>query len=390
MTTNYSLVARTLHWLVAGLIIAQYIIAELAENSEHRNSVVQQLGLLANHKSIGMTILGLALIRVLWRLFNAPPPLPQAMPTWQMHVSNTAHIALYGFLFALPLTGWLMSSAKSYSVSWFNLFVFPDLIAASESNAERLETMHKWLGEALLVLAVIHFLAALKHHFIDKDSVLSRMASRAGYLVLVATIVLTLTMFGRVSVSQKSAASLVSETVTQRSDITDKDSKSDLPVWDINYQDSYIEFSGEQAGAPFNGRWQQWRADLQFDVRQLESARFSVIIEPASVASGDTDRDNYIRDADFFDVENYPQASFIAQQFYRNESGGFVATGQLTMKNISHPVDLEFTVSLQQGLTVLEGHTVLDRFAWNIGMGDWTDTSWVGKDIRVKVRVATK
>lgn len=385
MMASYTSVARVLHWLIAGLIVSQYVLAELGERAEHANSVVQQLGLLANHKSIGMTIFALAIIRVLWRVFNAPPALPANMPVWQTRASSLAHIALYGFLFAMPLSGWLMSSASAYSVSWFNLFVFPDLIAASEANTKLLKDIHEWLSDALLVIAIVHIVAALKHHYIDKDDVLSRMASRAGWGLLVFTIVLTLGLFGRVSVPQKSAQVTAVESAAQQTL-----QESALPAWNIDYEDSYVEFSGDQAGAPFTGRWQKWQAKIQFDTTQLDAGRFDVSIEPASVFSGDDTRDDYIRDPDFFDVENHPQASFTAQAFSLAEQGAFIANAQLTMKELSHPVAFNFTVTTIQGVTVLEGEAVLDRFMWNIGTGSWADTTWIGKEIKVKVRVVTK
>jgi len=256
MSTSYTRVARSLHWLVAGLIVAQYIIAELAERAERSDSVVQQLGLLANHKSIGMTILALAICRLTWRLFNTPPPLPNTMSTWQRRTSSVAHIALYGFLFVLPVSGWLMSSAKSFSVSWFNVFVFPDLIAANEANAEILEQIHHRSGEVLFVLALIHIVAALKHHFVDKDAVLNRMASRGGWVLMGLSLVLVLGIFGRVSVSQNSTTSTAPVTTDHSAVVDNGLSQSKLPIWDIDYKDSFIEFSGDQAGAPFKGRWQ--------------------------------------------------------------------------------------------------------------------------------------
>ena len=395
MASSYTGVARSLHWLIAGLIVAQYIIAELAERAEHSESVVQQLGLLANHKSIGMTIFALVILRLVWRVFNKPPELPNSMPMWQRRASSLAHVALYGFLLVMPLSGWLMSSATSYSVSWFNLFVFPDLIAANEVNAQRLEQIHHWCGEALFVLAMVHIIAALKHHFIDRDDVLNRMATRGGWVVLVLTILLVVSLFGRVSISQKSpttktsSVSNVSQTVPQGPS-DGKINNSNLPIWNIDYQNSYIEFSGEQAGAPFAGRWQRWQAQIQFDAQQLAGGRFVVEIEPASVFSDDDERDNYIRDPDFFDVRNHRLASFTADKFSQSESANFIAHGQLTMKNISHPLALRFTIKKQQGSTVLEGQSVIDRLQWNIGMGDWTDTSWIGQEVLVKVRVETQ
>ena len=138
---EYRTPAKILHWLVAGLIIAQYILAELAEAAEDRVEILNQLAVLANHKSIGITILALAIVRIVLRFKSPPPALPATMPKWQVWGSHLSHILLYGFLFALPLSGWLMSSAKAYSVSWFNLVVLPDLIAPSEAWAKAMHCL---------------------------------------------------------------------------------------------------------------------------------------------------------------------------------------------------------------------------------------------------------
>src|ERR1700744_670451 len=87
-----------------------------------------KLGLLARHKSFGMTILMLAVLRLIWRLFNKPPPLPADMSKIERLLAHVTHIGLYVLLFAMPLTGWLMSSAKNYSVSWFGFFISPALL----------------------------------------------------------------------------------------------------------------------------------------------------------------------------------------------------------------------------------------------------------------------
>lgn len=382
---KYSLISRLLHWLVAGLIVSQYVLAELSEYAEDNEEIVKQLGLLANHKSIGMTIVMLAVLRLLWRIFNKPPALPSAMPVWQQRASGLAHCSLYGLIFAIPISGWLMSSATAYSVSWFNLFVFPDLVGPSESLAGRLHDVHELLAKLMFVLALVHIAAALKHHFIDKDQVLTRMASLGGWLLLLASIAIAVGVFGRIDTSKQSNVNLavgLNESVGIEA--------SDLPVWKIDYADSFIKFSGDQAGAQFVGLWQTWQGKIQFDSAQLDNSRFDVVVDVESVSSNDTERDGYIRSADFFDVETHKQVRFVADQFSTDGNGGFKANGRLTMKGVTDRVLLNFTVEENQGKLILLGNTTLDRFGWNIGMGDWSDTSWVGKDVMVQVRVVAQ
>jgi len=361
--------AKFLHWSVAGLIVAQYVLAKLAEYAEAKGEIVNQLALLANHKSVGMSILALAVVRLIFRLSHKPPAL---------------HILLYVFLFALPLTGWLMSSAKAYSVSWFNLIALPDLIQPSEIMAERLHTTHHYLSEALFVVACIHIAAALKHHFIDKDDVLKRMADTRNWILFTLITGCTVLAFGRIF-SDVAQPSSVNESIAEAQNSSF--SLSALPVWNIDYNKSYIQFRGDQAGAPFSGTWQTWQANIQFDTAQLEQARFDVRITPASVSSNDDERDDYIRSSDFFDIANFPEARYRASKFVKSKNGGYTALGQLTMKGFDHDAPLNFTVTEGDQTLVLDGSAIVDRLIWNIGSGDWADTAWVGQEVMVEVRV---
>jgi cytochrome b561 len=170
--TRYGAVAQTFHWLVAALIVIQFVLAYTADGLPLG---VHKLALLARHKSFGMTVLMLAILRLLWRLKNPPPELPTGMTPLERMLARATHVAFYVLLFAMPITGWLMSSAKNYSVSWFGLFTWPNLIIKNEAQFDFLRSTHHLLSDALFVIAVLHVLAALKHHFWNKDDVLLRM-----------------------------------------------------------------------------------------------------------------------------------------------------------------------------------------------------------------------
>jgi len=172
MPARYSGLAQLFHWVIAALIVTQFVLARMAQDLPLG---ARKLGLLARHKSVGMTILMLAILRLLWRLKTARPELPPAMNRLERITAHGTHIAFYVLLFAMPLTGWMMSSAKSYSVSWFGLFTWPNLIGKNEAAFEFLRTTHDTLSDVLFAVAVLHILAALKHHFWNRDDVLKRM-----------------------------------------------------------------------------------------------------------------------------------------------------------------------------------------------------------------------
>jgi len=172
---RYGGVSQALHWLVAVLIVVQFVLASLAEAAQDAGSLLGALTWFARHKSVGMTILMLACIRLVWRLAHPPPPLPEAMPAWERMAARISHLLLYVLLFAMPISGWLMSSAANFPVSWFGLFTWPDLVAAGDARKELFEAVHEVQAKILFALAVLHVAAALKHHIHDRDDVFVRM-----------------------------------------------------------------------------------------------------------------------------------------------------------------------------------------------------------------------
>ena len=169
---RYGAVAQLLHWVIAALIAIQFVLFWLEDDLPLG---AHKLALVARHKSFGMTVLMLAVVRVVWRLTHRPPPPPAGMSVLQQRAAQAAHGALYVLLFAMPLTGWLQSSAKNYSVSWFGLFTWPDLIGKNEATFKLLHLTHEILSDALLVVVALHVTAAVVHHFWNKDDVLMRM-----------------------------------------------------------------------------------------------------------------------------------------------------------------------------------------------------------------------
>lgn len=171
-STRWGSVAQALHWIIAALIILQFVLGLIADDLPLG---LQKLAMLARHKSVGITILGLAVIRLAWRVANPVPELPPTMRPYERFLAHVTHGAMYLLLFALPLTGWMMSSARNFPVSWFNLVQLPDLVAPDEALYETLNQTHEILAWTLAAVVVLHVAAALKHHFVVKDDVLRRM-----------------------------------------------------------------------------------------------------------------------------------------------------------------------------------------------------------------------
>lgn len=170
--STYSPIAVLLHWSTAALILAGAGIGLYMVELEFSPI---KLKTYSWHKWVGITVFLLTALRLAWRLLRPPPAASPDMPRWQLHAAAAVHGALYVLLFVIPLSGWLMSSAKGVSVAYLGVLPLPDLVAENEALGEQLETLHGMLNCALLGLIVVHALAALKHHFVDRDAVLVRM-----------------------------------------------------------------------------------------------------------------------------------------------------------------------------------------------------------------------
>jgi len=170
--TRWGAVAQFLHWLIVILVIVQVVLASIADDLPLG---MKKLAMLARHKSVGITILGLAMIRLLWRWANPTPPLPDTLRPYERALARFTHAVLYFLLFAMPLSGWMMSSARGFPVSWFGFFQLPDLVPKSKPLYEALLTTHQTLALVLAAVVTLHAAAALKHHFMMKDDVLRRM-----------------------------------------------------------------------------------------------------------------------------------------------------------------------------------------------------------------------
>ena len=169
---RYTRTAIALHWLIALLICGAF---PLGLYMTGLPLSPRKLQLYSYHKWIGMVVLLLALLRLLWRLRHPPPPLVAGMPRWQALAAHGAHHALYLLALALPLSGWLMSSALGFPVVWFGVLPLPDLIGKNKELGEVLKLVHEDLGYALLGVVLAHAGAALWHQFIDRDGTLARM-----------------------------------------------------------------------------------------------------------------------------------------------------------------------------------------------------------------------
>jgi cytochrome b561 len=171
-STRWGALSQAFHWLIVALVITQVTLAKIAQSLPIG---VEKLATLARHKSVGITILMLAVLRLAWRWSNPVPLLPPTLRPYERRLAHFTHGALYALLFAMPITGWAMSSARGFPVSWFGFVQLPDFVRNSRSLYETLHDTHEALAYTLGGVVLLHVAAALKHHFVLRDDVLRRM-----------------------------------------------------------------------------------------------------------------------------------------------------------------------------------------------------------------------
>jgi len=169
---TYGAVAKTFHWLIFLLIAGLVIIGFLMESMPNSPDKFKLIGL---HKSIGITVLTLVSLRLIWKLANSSPLLPNTLNALEKLLAHAGHWALYALMFAMPLTGWAMSSAVGFPVSVFGWFTIPNLVSPDKALGGDLKYLHNTFAWVLIAMVSLHVLAALLHHFYYKDNVLTRM-----------------------------------------------------------------------------------------------------------------------------------------------------------------------------------------------------------------------
>lgn len=443
---RYAALAIVLHWAIA-LSIALMIplgwwMSDQAEDGVVSDALFQTYQL---HKSIGITVLVLSLVQLGWRIANPPPALPAHMPKWEALVAKATHWALYALMIGLPLTGWLYVSAGwsehddaplQVVTRWFGLFTVPHLFGLPNAGMETREDVaeaaleaHELLAWGAIVLAALHAAAALKHHLIDRDNVLTlmipglrplrggdpapknpaRLAALGGGLAL-SGIALAAVLFllasinaerpqeqSTVQISEPAIAGLAPASSEQGAAPAGAAATPAPPVqatppsvWRVDGDASRIGFAftyddGESGAARFEGRFTRWRADIRFDPANLEASSAVVTIETASATDGVALHDRALPGPEWFNSDAHPNAAFRARDF-RRRGDGYEARGELTIRGRSRNITLPFTLTIQGDRATMTSNTQIDRRDFDIGKDTDAD-DMISREIDLSIRV---
>ena len=176
---RYGAVAVVLHWVMAMVLLVLIAIGLYMVQLPDAGFTKLKINLIIYHKELGILALLLMMLRWMWRVVNGLPRLVEG-PAWQMIAARFVHLCFYALMLALPVTGWLMSSAGGFPVPFFGLFYLPDFIRENDAILQLFITVHHWLAYALIACIAVHVGAALWHHVMRRDATLRKMLPAAG------------------------------------------------------------------------------------------------------------------------------------------------------------------------------------------------------------------
>ncbi|MEM8771067.1 MAG: cytochrome b/b6 domain-containing protein [Pseudomonadota bacterium] len=398
---RYTNVAIVLHWTIAILILAQIAGGFYMHNLP--NSAPAKFDLYQLHKSFGLSILVLTVIRIGWRLTHRPPALPSAMPSWQKMIARATHVLFYALLILTPLVGLAIVSVspKDIPTYYFGLFNVPHLpfldggadpAAAEKAFIDR----HKALSIGILILFALHAGAAIKHALADKDGVMRSMQPRLAQGAAIGAVFAFLSAgaaayFLTGGKQEETTIAAGVEAERQVTPVAEGQCGPDaFPAanWRVDREASRLIFIGEQNGNRFEGAFSDFDAQIAFDPDRLNASWIRVDIRTASAATGDNLRDSTIPGGEWFDVKNHPTATFLACDISQSTNGSYLAAGALTIKDLSKDIVLDFTVTINGDRALAEGAVELMRTDYDLGAADtWLNAEGVGLDVTVETTI---
>lgn len=382
--TSYGAVARGFHWLTALLILSAIPLGLIANDIAHAikdpaiattDTDLSRAALLFSlHKTIGVTVFFVALARILWAIGQTKPGLLNGDNRLEAMAAETAHWLLYGSLVLVPLTGWIHHAATTgFAPIWWPFGQTLPFVPKDEGIAGLFATLHYILQWVLIGALTAHIAGALKHHLIDGDATLRRMlprgsaaqptAQQPGHVLpaLAAIVIWSAAMGGGAALGWFPQTH--AETAVTTQDGTAQRSAGDSE-WQV--QQGELAIAITQLGSPIEGQFADWTASIDYaETPDADGRHGAVTVSVAipSLALGSVTQQ--AMGADYFNAEAHPTATFAAEIVSRE--GSHVATGTLTIKDQSVPVEMPFELTLEGDTAQASGGLSVDRRDWGIG-----------------------
>jgi cytochrome b561/polyisoprenoid-binding protein YceI len=387
-SSRYTSVAIALHWAMAALLLFMILLGWNMEDNEARYQL---------HKSIGITILFLALARLAWRFANPPPPLPEGMPALEKKASHAVHVVFYALMIGIPLGGWFMVSVSPFQVSTvlYGVLSWPHVPftegLVSKDLYEFVEFFHSKGAWVIIGLLALHVAGAVKHEIGKEEGVLKRMLpglfgkseppalpSRGfifafgGSLALFAAVAaLPLLGAGASGGGKPSGAEVVPVSALEAN-------------WAVDYGASEIAFSGVHDGNTFTGTFAKWTADVAFDPEALDTSKVHVVIDMRSGTTGKKLYDDSLKGKEWFALSDFPEATVDLDSF-KQVADGYEATATLTLKGKPVSVPLQFMLDIEGKEARLDGKAEFSRKALGLGQSSDAEGKWISDTVTVTI-----
>ncbi|MBB5988010.1 YceI family protein [Sphingobium lignivorans] len=434
---RYARAAIALHWLLAALLLFQLSLGWRLEDL----AGLPQFAAYQLHKSVGLAILLLTLVRLGIRLaVRRPAPVP-ASPAVAF-LAHAVHMLLYGVMIAGPITGWIIVSTASVKVPtlFLGILPWPHLPLGSGWN-EPAETAHGLIAWLFVGLFLLHVAGALRHHFMG-DDLIARMMPRAlsaRPALSVATLAvligagLAFVAAQRLSFAPASGqgaaagapsaqangaeaagqpgqapaalanaaqamesgsnAALAQEAPAAAEPVPEATPAAEQARPAVPWQvqpGGRLGFRADYAGSAVDGSFSRWDADIIFSPDDLPGSRIRVTIDLASVDTADAQRDDTLRSDGFFDVAAHPRATFRSTGISSRGGKAYRAAGVLSLHGRERPVNLDFTLDIDGKDATAAGTASLSRTAFGVGSGQWADTGEIKDGVSVNFRFKAK
>ncbi len=429
---RYSKTAMTLHWLIAAALAFQFGLGEAFEHLPRGKLLFDTAQF---HKSIGITILILTLVRIAVR-FAKPRPAPLGDHGWAERLASVTHMGLYAFMLIAPLSGWLMTTASKFAIPTylFNVIPWPDfpfvagMEAASKENLHDVaEVVHEVIAKLGLALFLLHVIGALRHQFLLKEPLIERMVplKRAlsplvgsALIVALAGSAFALMILGQqpgvvpaadaklaVQPSEPQVPTAPSLTLPEAAEkapaseepkpdeTKEEEAKEEeldpdaipagtAPRWAIA-SGGRLGFATSWVGAAVDGRFGSWSGDIRFNPDALGASKIKVTIDLASVDTGDGERDSTLKGSDFFNTGGAGQAVWTSTSIRNLGGNRYRADGTLNLRDASKSVPLAFTLDIKGKQATARGTASLNRLAFGVGQGEYAKTDEIPDAVKV-------
>ncbi len=393
---GYHPVAMTLHWLIAAAILFQLVGAIVMKEIPGVPEAIK-FSLFQWHKTVGILILALTLGRIAWRMMN-PPPAHASMTFWELRLSHLVHFLFYALLVIVPLTGWWMVSASSTRIPTF-LFTLPFLEwpHLPVPRIQGIGQAHAVLAYAFVGLIFLHVAGALKHSLIDRQPSFSRMLpsslehkpayGSSGIWSFLIPLLFVIAGLGAYSLTQLLPSTNAPVETTANTPLGQ--AQTGVPNWTIDDAQSSMDFEVAFSGAPIKGRVPRWQADVLFNPENLDEAYANIRVEAAAITISDAFISSSLRGDDGLDTAQFPFATVTFTRFEKTPEG-YKAQGDMTIRNVTKPVEFPFTFSETDGIASVRGTLAFDRLDYNLGVQNDSKAEWLGRAVSVTLDLKAK